>query len=151
LPARVPSVLGGAARLPPRSSVLPPGAGNQAKKAIQPEKERADEGERGDFDEPGVAHGQIRAAPVRGDHDGDAAMISTVEQTQVRLRELRTAAVADGCAGSLPASLDSATTLTAPGRTVPGRRPGRRPMGSDGAERAYWRQPLSGLPVVSRL
>ena len=66
LPARVPSVFGGSGALalvPPRSSVLPPGAGNEAKKAIKPRK-RAKKREEGYVDETGGldrAHG-------RGDH-----------------------------------------------------------------------------------
>jgi len=69
--------------LPPRSSVLLPGAGNKPKKAVQPEKERAKKSERGYHVGPGVVDREMRAPTVRRDDDGDAAVVLTVEQTQV--------------------------------------------------------------------
>ena len=103
------------ARLPPRSSVLPPG--DTTDKAVKPDKERAKKGERRYLDGSRVVQGQVRASAIRRDHDGDRAAILAVEQTQVRLRELPWAAKADGGSGSLPAFVNSATTFTAPGRT----------------------------------
>ena len=76
LPARVPSVFGGrrlAALVPPRSSVLPPGAGNEeAKKAIKPGKERAKRVEKGYVGRvcrSRTGHGH--AAAIGRDDDGD--------------------------------------------------------------------------------
>ena len=72
--------------LPPRSSVLPPGAGDQAKKAVQPKEERAKKGEERDVGRLGVVERHVDAPAVRRGDDGDAAAVLTVEQTQVGLR-----------------------------------------------------------------
>src|SRR5204862_3412713 len=84
LPARVPSVFGlcALARRPPCPSVLPPGAGNKAEKAIQPKEERANNPEERYVDQPGILQRHVHAAPVRPHDDGDVAAIPAVEQVQ---------------------------------------------------------------------
>ena len=77
------------AAVPPSSSVLPPGAGNKAEKAIQPKKERAKNAEERYVTETGVVHGHLDAAAVAGDSDGDSAAVLTIEQTQCGLRVKR--------------------------------------------------------------
>ena len=69
------------ALVPPRPSVLPPGAGNEAKKALKADKERANEVEQGVL-EVALVHGHRHAATVARDDDGDAAAIPTVELRQ---------------------------------------------------------------------
>jgi hypothetical protein len=68
----------------PRSSVLPPGAGNEPKKAIKPRK-RAKEFEEGYVDETGLSDRHMDASSVRRDHDGDSATILSIETTQCGL------------------------------------------------------------------
>ena len=73
-----------AAPVPPRSSVLPPGAGNKAKKAVQPKKERAKDPEQRRFGQV-VVEGQLDA-PAVGRHDhGDGAAVPALELTQCGL------------------------------------------------------------------
>ncbi len=118
--------------LPPRSSVLPPGAGNKAEKAIQPKEERAKKGEKRYINEPGVAHRQVHAAAIRRDDDGDATAIPSVEQAQVRLR-VRVRAADQRALPRQSSSLRgirnrirnrlSATARTGPGRAGPDRMP----------------------------
>jgi len=87
-PARVPSVFGGLSRLatvPPRTSVLPPGAGNEPKKAIKAQ-ERAKKGEEGYVSEPVRVDRHVDAAAVRRDDDGDSAAIPAIELAQVGLQ-----------------------------------------------------------------
>ena len=63
------------ALVPPRSSVLPPGAGNEeAKKALKPGKERANKVEGGYVAGVEIAQGHGHAATVCRDDDGDAAI-----------------------------------------------------------------------------
>jgi hypothetical protein len=69
---------------PPRSSVLPPGAGNEPKKAIKPRK-RAKKIEEGYVVETGLPDRQVHAPSVRRDHDGDLATILSIETTQCGL------------------------------------------------------------------
>jgi hypothetical protein len=90
-PARVPSVsvvVALAAPVPPRSSVLPPGAGNKPNKALKLEEERAKNAEQRYVDETGVADGDLDAAAVRRQRDGDVAAIPTFEPSQCVLRYL---------------------------------------------------------------
>jgi hypothetical protein len=75
-------VSGALALRPPRTSVLPPGAGNKAKKAVQPKEERAKKPEERYVDQSGILHRHVHAAAIRRHGDGDAAAITTVEQTQ---------------------------------------------------------------------
>ena len=63
------------ALVPPRSSVLPPGAGNEEpQKVLKADKQRAKEIEEGSGS-GSVIHGQVHAAAIRRDNDGDAAAI----------------------------------------------------------------------------
>ena len=71
------------ALVPPRSSVLPPGAGNEeAKKALKPGKERAKKIERRYVVGRKVAQGHGDAAPIGRHDDGDAAAAVTLEEVQ---------------------------------------------------------------------
>jgi hypothetical protein len=74
------------APVPPSSSVLPPGAGNKAEKAVQPKEERAKNSGERYVVEDGVVHGHLDAAAVASHGDGDSASVLTVEQTQWKLR-----------------------------------------------------------------
>ena len=89
------------APVPPCPSVLPPGAGNQeAKKAVETGKKRAQETKGRYVIETGVRDGHLDAPAVRRDDDGDVAAIPTVEQTQCRLRGASTAGLDGGAAQS---------------------------------------------------
>ena len=71
------------ATVPPRSSVLPPGAGNEeAKKALKAGKERAKKIEGGYVLMSEVAQGHGDAATVCRHDDGDAAAAATLEEIQ---------------------------------------------------------------------
>ena len=71
------------APVPPRSSVLPPGAGNEeAKKALKTDKERAKKIEERYVRQTGSFSGHLDAPAVRRDDDGDVAAIASIEQTQ---------------------------------------------------------------------
>jgi len=72
------------APVPPRSAVLPPGAGNEPKKAIKPRK-RAKKIEEGYVGETGLADRHVNAPSVRRDHDGDLATILSIETSQCGL------------------------------------------------------------------
>ena len=75
------SVVRRLASVPPRSSVLPPGAGNKPEKAVQPKKERAKNPDERRVVEAGVHwHGQ--AAAVGRHDDGNMAAITAVEHAQ---------------------------------------------------------------------
>ena len=75
------SVVWRLASVPPRSSVLPPGAGNKPEKAVQPKKERAKNPDERRVVEAGVHwHGQ--AAAVGRHDDGNMAAITAVEHAQ---------------------------------------------------------------------
>jgi hypothetical protein len=70
--------------LPPRSSVLPPGAGNEPKKELEADQERAKEGKEREL---GVAaQGQLDAPTIRRHDDGDEATIPTAGQVHDDLR-----------------------------------------------------------------
>jgi len=71
-------VVASVAIVPPSSSVLPPGAGNEAEKASKTELEGPKKLEEGYVE--AAIDGNVHAAAVRRDDDGDAAMIPTVEQ-----------------------------------------------------------------------
>ncbi len=84
-PARVPSVFGGSLRLapvPPRSSVLPPGAGNEAKKAGKTEPEGPKYTEERYVDQTCAIDGNLHAPSITGHSNGDVAAIPMVEQAQ---------------------------------------------------------------------
>ena len=71
-----------AALVPPRSSVLPPGAGNEAKKAIELEEKRAKNAEEGYVDEAGGPQRELNAATVARQSDDDVAAIPSFKPTQ---------------------------------------------------------------------
>jgi len=65
------------APVPPRSSVLPPGAGNEAKEALNAGLERANKGEKG-YLERIVLDRNVDAPAVRRHDDGQGATFGTV-------------------------------------------------------------------------
>jgi hypothetical protein len=75
------------ALVPPRSSVLPPGAGNEAKKPIKAQ-ERADKGEERYVGERVRIDGHMDAPTVRRHDDGDLATILPIELAQAGLLAL---------------------------------------------------------------
>ena len=71
------------ALVPPRSSVLPPGAGNEEpKKAVKAGKERANKVEERYVLGFEVAQGHGDAAPIGRHDDGDALPAVTLEEVQ---------------------------------------------------------------------
>ena len=77
------------APVPPRSSVLPPGAGNEkAEKAVKTDQERAKKGEERAVGETRAVQGHLDAPTVRRHDDGDLAAIPAIEQTQCGLPAL---------------------------------------------------------------
>jgi hypothetical protein len=83
-------VVGGfalAAPVPPSSSVLPPGAGNKANKALQPKKERAKDPEQRRVDQAVITKGQLDMAAIARHDDGDSAAVPTLELAQCDLPE----------------------------------------------------------------
>ena len=65
------------ALVPPRSSVLPPGAGNEAQEALNADQERANKGEKG-YLERVVLDGHVDAPSVRRHDDGHGAAIRSI-------------------------------------------------------------------------
>jgi hypothetical protein len=104
-----------AAPVPPSSSVLPPGAGNKAEKAIQPKKKRAENLEQRRDDEA-VSHGELDAAAIARHGDGDSATVPTLELTQCDLLDRRHPA-ADRDVGAVYASFQG--TRNHPNLTPP--------------------------------
>jgi hypothetical protein len=77
------SVVRALAPVPPRPSVLPPGAGNEeAKKALKADEERAQKAGEREIGQTGVANGHRDTAAITGDDDGDVAAIESVEPSQ---------------------------------------------------------------------
>jgi len=71
------------APVPPRSSVLPPGAGNEeAKKALKADDEGAKKTEDRTVRQTCVVQGHLDTPTIRTNRDGDVASIATIEQTQ---------------------------------------------------------------------
>jgi len=71
------------APVPPRTSVLPPGAGNEeAKKALKTDDEGAKKTEDRTVRETSVVQGHLDTPAIRANRDGDVASIATIEQTQ---------------------------------------------------------------------
>jgi hypothetical protein len=71
------------APVPPRSSVLPPGAGNEeAKKTVKTGKERAKKTEERYVVETGAVQGNLDTPTVARHGDRDMAAIRAIEQTQ---------------------------------------------------------------------
>jgi hypothetical protein len=76
----------GLASVPPHPSVLPPGAGNEPKKAIKTEAKKGEEryvGERVGSD------GHVDASTIRSHDDGDGPAILPIETAQRGLQTLR--------------------------------------------------------------
>jgi len=71
------------ALVPPRSSVLPPGAGNEEpKQAVKAGKERAKKIEQCGAVAVEVTQGHGHATAIRRHDDGDCAAIPTLEEVQ---------------------------------------------------------------------
>jgi hypothetical protein len=71
------------ATVPPRSSVLPPGAGNEEpKKALKPDDERAKKTEERPVRETVIVQGHLDTSTVGRHEDGDVAAVPAIEQTQ---------------------------------------------------------------------
>ncbi len=83
-------VRGALASVPPRTSVLPPGAGNEAKKAIKPQK-RAKKREDRYVGERVRVDGHVDAATIRRYHDGDHPAILPIELAQRGLQDATSA------------------------------------------------------------
>jgi len=76
------------APVPPRSSVLPPGAGNEeAKKAVKTGKERAKKTEERYVIETGAVQRNLDMPAIARHDDGDTAAIPVVEQAQCGLQQ----------------------------------------------------------------
>jgi hypothetical protein len=73
------------ATVPPRSSVLPPGAGNELKEPIKAEK-RAKQREEGYVGEPGRLDRHMDAAAIRRGDDGDRSAVLAIELAQMSLQ-----------------------------------------------------------------
>ena len=71
------------ALVPPRASVLPPGAGNEPKKPIKAQK-RAKKREEG-YVQGLVSDRQVHAAAIRRDDDGDLATILAIDHARSSL------------------------------------------------------------------
>jgi hypothetical protein len=72
-----------AAPVPPRSSVLPPGAGNEeAKKVLKTKQERANKVE-GGYAELKITSGHGHTATIARHDDGDSAAIPVLEEAHV--------------------------------------------------------------------
>jgi hypothetical protein len=87
-PARVPSVFGGLSRLatvPPRTSVLSPGAGNEPKKAIKAQ-ERANKGEEVYVAKAVRLDRHVDAAAIARHDDGDRSAVLAIELAQFGLQ-----------------------------------------------------------------
>jgi hypothetical protein len=69
------------ALVPPRASVLPPGAGNEPKKPIKARK-RAKKRKERYVGKRIVVDRDVDAAAVRRDHDGDLAAVLAIETAQ---------------------------------------------------------------------
>ena len=77
------------APVPPRSSVLPPGAGNEeAKEAVKTGKERAKKTEERYVVEAGAVQRNLDAPTVARHRDGNVAAIAAIEQTQRGLHNI---------------------------------------------------------------
>ena len=74
------------ALVPPRSSVLPPGAGNEAKKAGKTKPKGAKKAEERYVGQAAVLNGNLHAAAVSGHDHCDVPTIPAVEQAQCDLR-----------------------------------------------------------------
>ena len=129
------SVVRRLAPVPPRSSVLPPGAGNKAEKAVQPKKERAKNPKERCVFETGSVQGHLHATTITPDGNGNAAMVPTIEQTQCGLRVTPDKPTRRGCVRAVYGHAhDRATRHTAPIATGNGNQK-RRPPETGGRRR----------------
>jgi hypothetical protein len=76
-------VLGSAPLAPIPPSRLPPAAGNEYEYALNTKLNRAKQTEKGYVDQAEVVSRNLHATTIRPDGDGNAAAVSTVEQTQL--------------------------------------------------------------------
>jgi hypothetical protein len=123
------------APVPPRSSVLPPGAGNEeAKKAVKTGKQRAKKTEERSVVEVRAVQRNLDVAAIARHDDGDMAAVLAIEQTQDGLQ--RNMAQPTRAVRAVYEALgDDATTRTTPLALVRparrneslGRRPSRTP------------------------
>ena len=95
------------AALVPRPTV-PPGAGNEAKKAVKPESKRVEKGAQG-YVERSRFDGHLDAAAVGRHDDGDMAAVLTIQIEQCGLRRRFSAAVRPRCSGSLAGIIHAST------------------------------------------
>jgi hypothetical protein len=124
------------APVPPRSSVLPPGAGNEeAEKAVKTGKERAKKTEERYVVETGAVQRNLDTPTVASDRDGDVTAIPAIEQTQRGLHKHPTQPTR-AVRAVYESMNDRATTRTAPFNARPSRalvedrvRPAARPGG----------------------
>jgi hypothetical protein len=98
--------VGALALVPPRSSVLPPGAGNEPDEARKAHEKGPNEAEERGVDETAAVDREQDAATVRRDHDGDVAAIVSVQQAHAVSHRARTAGGrVERCPRSLPARM----------------------------------------------
>ena len=72
-----------AALIPPRTSVLPPGAGNEEpEKVLKADEKRANKPEQGYVRGLEIAQGHVHAPAIGRHDDGDGMAIVTVEDAQ---------------------------------------------------------------------
>jgi len=91
----------------PRPTV-PPGAGNEAKKAVKPEPKRVEKGAQG-YVERSRFDGHLDATTVRRHDDGDSAAVLTIQIEQRGLRRRFSATVRPRCSGSLAGIVHAST------------------------------------------
>jgi hypothetical protein len=102
------------APVPPRSSVLPPGAGNEeAEKAVKTGKERAKKTEERYVVETGAVQRNLDTPTVARDRDGNVTVIPAIEQTQRGLHKHPTQPTR-AVRAVYESMNDRATTRTAP-------------------------------------
>ena len=76
-------VLGSALLAPFPPSSLPPGAGNEPKYALNAKLKRAKYSGKGYVDQAEIVTRNLHATTIRPNGDGNAAVVSIVEQTQL--------------------------------------------------------------------
>jgi hypothetical protein len=102
------------APVPPRSSVLPPGAGNEeAEKAVKTGKERAKKTEERYVVETGAVQRNLDTPTVARDRDGNVTGVPAIEQTQRGLHKHPTQPTR-AVRAVYESMNDRATTRTAP-------------------------------------
>jgi hypothetical protein len=101
-------VVGALAALVPRPTV-PPGAGNEAKKARKAESKRVEKGAK-DYVEAIGLDRHLDTATVRRHDDDDSSAVPTITIEQHDLRERFAASGCPRCPGSLAGIVDASTT-----------------------------------------